>query len=142
MKQYELAKKKIVQYVQKAKKQMIEGKVDLQDLIYSVQLYHEPQERIRTTATMPQPYQCAMQLIDNGEKISRRSIVQFLKVKPFKYKGRLFTVKPFNSVKSLSEVNKEDYIRNLTSALEQTFEPMGINLETGINQKLSNWFSG
>jgi DNA polymerase I len=142
MKQYDAAKKKIAKAVQEAKKQLMEGKVDLQDLIYSVQLNHEPQERIRATGFMPQPYQCAMQQIDNGEKLGRRSIIHFLKVKPFKYKSRTFTVKPFSSVRNLSEINIVDYIRNLTSALEQTFEPMGINLDTEFNKKLTDWFSG
>jgi len=142
MKQYVSAKKKIVKAVQDAKKQLMEGKVDLQDLIYSVQLYHEPQERIREKGVMPQPYQCAMQLIDNGEKLARRSIVHFLKVKPFNYKSKTFTVKPFSSVMSFSEINVEDYMRNLTSALEQTFEPMGINMDTEFNKRLTDWFRG
>lgn len=140
MEQYILAKRRIVEVVRQQKKRLLEGKVGLEKLIYSVQLYHNPEERIKGTKVMPQPYQCAMQMIDGGERLRRRDIVRFLKVKPFSYKGKIFTVKPFHNVRSLSEVNTEDYIRNLTTALKQTFEPMGIKLNADTNKKLTNWF--
>jgi hypothetical protein len=103
-----------------------------------VQLYYDPNERLATTSLMPQPYQCALQLTDTGEKLSRRDTVHFVKVKPFNYKGKTFTVKPVSHVKSLAELNVEDYVRNLTTALEQTFEPMNIKLEKEV--KLTDWF--
>jgi hypothetical protein len=111
--------------------------VNFKDLVYSIRLYYDPNERAMTTKIMPQPYQCALQLIDAGEKVSRRDTVHFVKVKPFTYKGRSFTVKPLDHVKSLSEINLEDYIRNLKTALEQTFKPMDIQLER--TAKLTDW---
>lgn len=138
MEHYVLAKKEIVTVVHEAIKKLRERKVNLEDLIYSVQLYYDPNERTNITKIMPQPYQCALQLIDAGEKLSRRDTVHFIKVKPFNYKGRTFTVKPAIYVKSLAEINIEDYIRNLTTALEQTFEPMDIKLEK--DTKLTDWF--
>jgi hypothetical protein len=52
--------------------------------------------------------------------------MHFIKVKPFNYQGRKFTVKPTEQVKSLHEINLEDYVRNLRTALNQTFKPMNI----------------
>jgi len=54
--------------------------------------------------------------------------MRFVKVKPFNYQGRRFTVKPTNFVKRFSEINFMDYIRNLRTALNQTFEPMKITI--------------
>ena len=63
------------------------------------------------------------------KKVDRGETVHFIKVKPFSYKGKIFTVKPVEHVKSVNEINVEDYIRNMTTALEQTFAPMDIELK-------------
>ena len=55
--------------------------------------------------------------------------MRFVKVKPFNYHGKKFTVKPTDHIKRLSEINLMDYIRNLRTALNQTFEPMGIPMK-------------
>ncbi len=138
MEQYVSAKKEIVTIVHDAIKKLREREVNLENLVYSVQLYYDPEERAGSTNIMPQPYQCALQLADAGEKLSRRDTVHFIKVKPFNYKGRAFTVKPVGHVKNLAEINVEDYVRNLTTALEQTFESMDIKLER--DMKLTDWF--
>ena len=138
MEQYTSAKRKIVAVVHDGINKLREREVNLDDLVYSVQLYYDPTERASKTKIMPQPYQCALQLIDAGEKLSRRDTVHFIKVKPFNYKGRTFTVKPVSHVKSLAEINVEDYVRNLRTALEQTFESMDIKLER--DMKLTDWF--
>ncbi|UCB59606.1 MAG: hypothetical protein JSW72_05565 [Candidatus Bathyarchaeota archaeon] len=138
MEQYNHAKKKLVLVVHDAIRQLRERNLNLEDLTYSVQLYHDPNERTKETRIMPQPYQCALQQIDAGEKLNRRDTVHFVKVKPFNYKGKTFTVKPAGYVKNLVEINVEDYVRNLTTALEQTFEPMNIKL--GKDAKLTDWF--
>jgi hypothetical protein len=41
-------------------------------------------------------------------------------------------------VKSVSEINVDDYIRNMTTALGQTFAPMGIRLEKP-EKTISDW---
>jgi hypothetical protein len=74
------------------------------------------------------------------EKVDRGNTMHFIKVKPFKYKGKTFTVKPVEHVKSSKEINVEDYIRKMTTALEQTFAPMGIKLEQKPETKISDWF--
>jgi DNA polymerase elongation subunit (family B) len=132
------AKEEIVSLFHNAVKKLRKRDVNLEDLVFSVQLYYDPSERLTAGDTMPQPYQCALQLLDDGRKIGRRDFVQFVKVKPFNYKGKMFTVKPPSHVRNSTEISVEDYVRNLTTALEQTFESMDIKLET--DRKLTAWF--
>jgi hypothetical protein len=92
---------------------------------------------------LPQAYQCAAQLVDSGKEVKQRDTVSFIKVKPFSYRGREFTVKPADRVQNISEINVEDYVRNLTTALDQTFNPMGIEFETEAKAeaKITDWLS-
>ena len=55
--------------------------------------------------------------------------------------GKKFTVKPTAHVKGLSEVNVKDYVRNLKTALGQTFNPMNIEFEMKKDKKISDWFN-
>jgi len=107
-----------------------------------VKLYYDPKERLETGVKLtPQPYQCAIQLLDTGEKVDRGDTVDFIKVTPFTYKGKIFTVKPAKYVESVKTLNVEDYVRNMSTALEQTFSPMGIKLEQKTETKISDWFT-
>jgi DNA polymerase elongation subunit (family B) len=137
---YELAKKKIVAIVQKAIKDLGQRRIELKDLEYSVQLYFDPKQKVRLEEALHQPYQCAVQLIDAGVEVSKRDTVSFVKVNPFNYRGKKFTVKPTAHVKSSSEVNVNDYVRNLRTALGQTFKPMNIEFEIEKDKKISDWF--
>jgi len=137
--EYKLAKTRIVEVAQRAIRDLRNGKVELKDMIYSVKLYHDPVEKLRSKV-LPQPYQCVAQLIAAGKVVKRRDTVSFIKVKPFDFEGRRFTVKPVEQVRSISEINVEDYIRNLTTALNQTFEPMNIKFEMEKEKKISDWF--
>ncbi len=137
--EHELAKARIVKVVQRAIKDLKSGKIELKDLVYSVKLYHDPVEKLHSKV-LPQPYQCVAQLVAAGEVVKRRDTVRFIKVKPFDYKGRKFTVKPVEHVHSVSEINVKDYVRNLTTALNQTFEPMNIKFEVEKEKKISDWF--
>ena len=141
LEEYGLAKKRMVKVVQQAVTDLRNRRVQLEDLIYSVKLYFDPNERLTTNVKVtPQQYQCAVQLMDKGKKVDRGDTVRFIKVKPFNYKGKTFTVKPVEYVKSVKEINLEDYVRNLKTALDQTFEPMGIRLERKLEKKISDWF--
>jgi len=141
LEEYELAKKKIRATVKEAVRKLKSHGVQLEDLVYSVKLYFDPNERMAANVkVMPQPYQCAVQLLDVGKKVDKRDSVHFVKVKPFNYKGKTFTVKPMEHVKSVQEINVEDYVRNMTTALEQTFAPMGMKLEQKLETKISDWF--
>ena len=140
--EYAQAKKAIKEIVKKAIDDLKSRQVKLEDLTYSVRLYFDPNEKIADMKTAAQQYQCALQLIDAGEKLKRGDTVSFIKVKPFMYNGKTFTVKPAEFVKSLAEINVEDYVRNLLTALNQTFEPMGIKLETKKETEISRWLTG
>jgi len=139
--EYAQAKKVIKEIVKKAIDDLKNRHVKLEDLIYTVRLYFDPNEKIADMKTAAQQYQCALQLIDAGKKLKRWDTVSFIKVKPFKYKEKIFTVKPAEFVKSLVEINVEDYVRNLLTALNQTFEPMGIRLETEKETEISKWLT-
>jgi DNA polymerase elongation subunit (family B) len=136
---YEETKKRITTMVRQAVEDLRTGRVPLEDLVYSVQLYFDPHERLATNVNiMPQPYQCAVQLLERGEKVERGDTVGFAKVKPFYFRGKIFTVKPAKYVDSMAEINVDDYIRNMTTALTQTFAPMGIKLEKP-EKRISDW---
>ncbi len=138
--EYELAKKRIVAVVQRAIDDLRRRKVPLEDLKYSVKLWFDPREKVMEEA-LHQPYQCAVQLIDSGKDVSKRDTVSFIKVKPFVYRGKRFTVKPAEHVRGFSEINVEDYVRNLRTALGQTLGPMNIRFEAKKDMELSEWFS-
>jgi len=127
-----------VEIVQNAVRDLQDRKIELRDLVYSVSLYHDPREKLESKV-LPQPYQCAAQLIDVGKEVKQRDTVSFIKVKPFTYRGRQFSVKPVDRVSNVLEVNVEDYIRNLTTALNQTFNPMDIKFETKTETKITEW---
>jgi DNA polymerase elongation subunit (family B) len=137
--EYKEASERVRDVVQKGVVDLMRNAVDLKDLVYTVRLYFDPHEKVRGTKSLHQPYQCSQQLIDAGKKLKRGDSVSFVKVKPFVYKGRIFTVKPAEAVTSLSEINVDDYGRNLRTALGQAFEPMGIKLEEK-KKDMRQWF--
>jgi DNA polymerase I len=126
--EFEEAKETIRRIVKRAIENLKSGKIPLKNLEYTVKLRFDPSERPADEA-LHQPYQCAVQLMDTGKKIGKRESVSFVKVKPFNYGGRTFTVKPAELVKDIHEINTEDYIRNLRTALNQTFRPMNISFD-------------
>jgi len=140
MEEYEEAKERIVKIVQRAIADLSKRKIPVKDLKYSVELYFDPKEKLLMEEALHQPYQCAIQLIDSGVEVNKRDTVSFIKVKPFNYKGKKFTVKPSSHVKNVAEINVEDYIRNLRTALGQTFEIMDIDFEPKRDMKISEWF--
>jgi DNA polymerase elongation subunit (family B) len=138
---FELAKERIAEAVAKAVADLRGRRIELKDLNYYVRLYFDPNEKTAQLKTAHQPYQCALQLIDAGKRLNRGDTVSFIKVKPFEYKGRAFTVKPAEFVTSVSQINVEDYVRNLLTALNQTFEPMGIKLKSEEKAEISRWLA-
>jgi DNA polymerase elongation subunit (family B) len=141
MEEYEAAKRRIVEVAQEAEKTLRQREIPLEVLQYFVELYFDPKEKLVLDEAMHQPYQCAVQLMDSGREVNKRDTVSFVKVKPFMYKGKKFTVKPSDFVKSPAEINVDDYIRNLRTALGQTFEPMNISFEAEKDMKISKWFN-
>ena len=123
---FDRAKQQVPGVVKEAIRGLREGRLDLSDLEYRVELRDDPQEKSESKR-LPQPYQAAYLLLKEGKKLARREVVGFVKVHPFKLQGRQFTVKP-TSQANMREVNVGDYVRNLISSLSQTFEPMGITI--------------
>jgi len=122
---FETAKDRIQEVVRDAIKDLKTGKVPMKDLEYSVKLHEDPKEKV-DEAAIHQPYQCAIQLINSGKSVEKGDIVNFVKVRSFTYMGRTFTVKPIEMIKDIGEVNTEDYVRNLRTALNQTFKPIDL----------------
>jgi DNA polymerase elongation subunit (family B) len=120
---FDRAKLQVPEVVKEAIRELREGRVELSDLEYRVELREDPEEKSRSK-TLPQPYQAAL-LLKSEKKLQRGEVVGFIKVHPFKSEGRQFTVKPTVQVRA-GDVNVGDYIRNLISSLSQTFEPMSI----------------
>jgi len=130
------AKNRIQVVMKKAITDLKLGKVPIKDLEYTVAIHEEPKEKMREKA-LHQPYQCAIQLLDSGKNVKRGDEMHFVKVKPFNYQGRRFTVKPTENVKNFHEINLEDYLRNLKTALNQTFKPMNITLSNQTKSEMT-----
>ncbi len=126
--EFEQAKQQVQTVVNQAMQDLRKGRVPLDALEYKVEIRDDPVAK-STARTIPQPYQAAVLLLERGVKIRPGEEVGFVKVRPFKHRDRSFTVKPLSQATS-SELNVDDYIRNLTTSLQQTFEPMGITLKT------------
>jgi len=126
--EFEQAKVRIRRVVEGAIVDLKSGKIPMRDLEYTVRLHFDPSEKPSVEA-LHQPYQCAVQLKNSGRKVGTGDIVSFVKVKPFSYGGKIFTVKPSDAVSDIHEVNVSDYVRNLRTALGQTFKPMNLSFE-------------
>ncbi len=124
---FELVKRQVPAVVEEAIQELRHGKVALPDLEYQVELRDDPREKLRSS-TLPQPYQAAWLMLEEGKKIGAGETVSFVKVHPFRFQGRQLTVKPSTQA-DVREINVDDYVRSLYSSLSQTFQPMGINLE-------------
>jgi DNA polymerase elongation subunit (family B) len=139
--EFEEAKDRVREVVARAISELYNRKIEMNDLTYSVRLYFDPNEKAGEMKTAHQPYQCAIQLIDSGKRLKKGDTVSFVKVKPFKYHKKTFTVKPFEMIANISEINVNDYVRNLLTALNQTFEPMGIEFEKQKKTRISDWLT-
>jgi len=133
---YVEAKDRVQRVVRNAIKDLKTGKVPIKDLQYKVEVHEDPVEKMREK-TLHQPYQCAIQLIDSGRSIQKGATVSFVKVKPFQYRGKNFTVKPTERIRDFHEVNVDDYVRNLRTALNQTFKPMNIEFKEDVGREVT-----
>ena len=133
---YVEAKGRIQRVVKNAIEDLKTGKVPLEDLEYQVEIHEDPVEK-KGEKVLHQPYQCAVQLIDSGKQVQKGATVYFVKAKPFQYRGRTFTVKPTEHVRGFHEVNVDDYVRNLRTALNQTFKPMDIRFNEDEERKVT-----
>ena len=125
--EFNKAKDRIKAVVRNAMDDLLRGKVPIKDLEYSVVIHDDPKEKLKGKV-LHQPYQCAIQLLNSGKKVKRGDEMHFVKVKPFSDQGRRFTVKPTDHLNNFREINVEDYMRNLITALNQVFKPMNIQV--------------
>jgi DNA polymerase I len=135
------AKQRIQRIIDNALTDLQIGVINKKDLTYIVKLHEDPQKKMREIA-LHQPYQCALQLIDNGKTVQRGDTVAFIKVQPFTYRNKTFTVKPLEQFSNMKEINVKAYTRNLKTALNQTFKPMNLNFtyKNKKNVTLSDYF--
>lgn len=119
------AKRRIKAIVRHAMDDLLLGKVPIKDLEYTVVIHDDPNEKLKGKS-LHQPYQCAIQLLNTGKSVKQGDEMHFVKVKPFNYQGRRFTVKPTDHLVNSREINVENYMRNLFTALNQVFKPMNI----------------
>ncbi|MCW4021023.1 MAG: DNA mismatch repair protein MutH, partial [Candidatus Bathyarchaeota archaeon] len=126
--EFEAAKRNLRRVGKKAISNLELGKIPLEELAYTVRLHFDPSER-PVEEVLHQPYQCAVQLLSSGRKVHKGDAVSFVKVKPFNFGGRTFTVKPVEIVRDVREINVDDYVRNLRTALSQTFKPMNVSFK-------------
>jgi len=124
---FQRAKQHVPNVVKDAIRALRGGRVPLSDLEYRVELRDDPREKSKAK-TLPQAYQAATLLLKEGKEVPQGAVVGFVKVQRFRFQGRQFTVKPTTQANT-KEINVSDYIRNLSSSLAQTFEPMGIKIE-------------
>jgi len=124
---FQRAKQHVPDVVKDAIRALREGRVPLSDLEYRVELRDDPREKSKAK-TLPQAYQAATLLLKEGKEVPQGAVVGFVKVHRFRFQGRQFTVKPTTQANT-REISVRDYIRNLSSSLAQTFEPMGIKIE-------------
>ncbi len=122
---FEAAKKEIAKIYEQTVSELRARKFNLEDLVYTVEIHEVPEEKF-TSKIIPQPYQAAKILRDSGVLLKEWDEIRFVKVRPFRYEGRNFTVKPVDRVLQ-NEVNVEDYVRTLGLAMGQVFEPMGLS---------------
>ncbi len=127
--EFEVAKENIRGIVKRAIANLQSGKVPLGDLVYTVKLHFDVSEKPSGDDVYHQPYQCAVQLADRQKEVRHGEAVSFVKVKPFSYRGKTFSVKPVELVRDYREVNVDDYVRNLRTALNQTFKPMNLSFD-------------
>jgi DNA polymerase elongation subunit (family B) len=124
---FQRAKQHVPGVVKNAIRALREGRVPLSDLEYHVELRDDPREKSKAK-TLPQAYQAATLLLKEGKEVTQGGVVGFVKVQRFRFQGKQFTVKPTTQTNT-REISVSDYIRNLSSSLAQTFEPMGIKIE-------------
>jgi DNA polymerase elongation subunit (family B) len=121
------AKDRIKAVVRNAMDDLLLGNVPITDLEYAVVIHDDPNEKMKGKV-LHQPYQCAIQLLNSGKNVKKGDEMHFIKVKPFNYQGRRITVKPTDQLNNFREINVEDYMRNLITALNQVFKPMKIKV--------------
>ncbi len=116
------ARPKVTEVLRRRIAQLRQGRFTVPDMEQRIRIWKDPSQR-ETEGVLAQPYQAWQQLADAGITVKRREEVAFVKVKPFRYGKRTFTVKPTHMA-SKREIDIPDYIRRLELAFQQVLEPL------------------
>jgi DNA polymerase elongation subunit (family B) len=130
---------KIIEIIQQQVAMLRQREFTVEDLEYRVKLWKANKER-RKGAGLAQPYQALEQLKDKGVKVKKRDEIGFVKVKPFRYGTRTFSVKP-TRMATRNEIDVPDYVRKLDMAFEQVLGPMQIEFPRKQSRGLETFLS-
>jgi DNA polymerase I len=111
----------------------------VEELEYRVKVWKADKDRGKNTA-LAQPYQALQQLTDKGIQVKKRAEIGFVKVNPFRYGSRTFTVKP-TQMATKEEIDIPDYLRKLEMAFEQVLIPLQIEFPGQQSRHLDAYMS-
>jgi DNA polymerase elongation subunit (family B) len=114
----------VVQRLRERVASLRRGEFTVPDMEIRVKVW-KAMERREKGGAFPQPYQALQQLADRGIKVKRWEEVGFVKVKPFRYGKRTFTVKP-TRMAAKEDIDIPDYVRRLQLAFQQVLQPLNI----------------
>ncbi|MDO8056486.1 MAG: DNA polymerase domain-containing protein, partial [Candidatus Hermodarchaeota archaeon] len=133
------AQSELIRILQEQLASLRQGHFTVADMEYRVKVWKDIEKKGKD-AMLPQPYQALKQLQDKGVIVKRREEVGFVKVKPFRYGSRMFTVKPTSLAKQ-REIDIPDYIRKLGMAFEQVLVPLDIEFPSKQSKALDAFLS-
>ncbi len=120
----EKARPKVIDVLRRRIGELRRGRFSVPDMEQRIRIWKEPSQR-EADSVLPQAYQAWQQLADAGIVIRRREEVAFVKVKPFRYGKRTFSVKP-TQMAAKREIDIPDYVRRLELAFQQFLGPLDI----------------
>ncbi|MFX1317962.1 MAG: DNA polymerase domain-containing protein [Promethearchaeota archaeon] len=133
------ASQKIIEILQREITRLRRRSFKVEELEYRVKVWKADKERGKNAA-LAQPYQALQQLSDKGIKVKKRAEIGFVKVNPFRYGPRMFTVKP-TQMATKEEIDINDYVRKLAMAFEQVLVPLDIKFPSQTSYHLDAYLS-
>jgi len=133
------ARPEIVQILQHQIAALRRGEFTVEDMEYKVKVW-KAEKDLKKGSGLAQPYQAMQQLTDKGVKVKKREEIAFVKVKPFRYGSRTFSVKP-TRMATRHEIDIPDYIRKLEMAFEQVLVPLQIEFPKKLSRGLDSFLS-
>ncbi len=133
------ARPEIVEILQHQIAALRRGEFTVEDMEYKVKVW-KAEKDLKKGSGLAQPYQAMQQLTDKGIKVKKREEIGFVKVKPFRYGPRTFSVKPTHMA-TRHEIDVPDYIRKLEMAFEQVLAPLQIEFPKKLSRGLDTFLS-
>ncbi len=133
------ASPKIIGFLQREVTRLKRRVFKVEELEYRVKVWKADKDRDKDAA-LAQPYQALQQLTDKGFKVKKRAEIGFVKVNPFRYGPKTFTVKP-TQMATKDEIDINDYVRKLAMAFEQVLVPLDIKFPSQKSHHLDDYLS-